>query len=126
MWSKARGLLALANRPTRKHSVDHADGVLNAVDRHERAEARALLLAQQHLVAHVDPVDLAAGLAVLGLDLAGLVEERLAPADVVDHLLDLLRRGVRRQPRLSIAQIIQRRALALAGLAILLLRQHEV
>ena len=67
----------------------------SAIDRDEGAEARALLLAEQHLVEHVEPVERDARLAVLGLLL--LVEERLAAADLVDDVLDLLRRSVGRQ-----------------------------
>src|SRR5215813_1440921 len=76
---------------SRQRAVDHVDRVLKPVHRHERAEARALLLAEQHLIEHVEPIERNTRLAIFALDLSGLVEERLAPADFVDHLLDLLR-----------------------------------
>src|SRR5262249_20382771 len=101
----------------RQRPVDHVDRVLEAVHRHERAEARAFFLPQQDLVEHVEPLERDAGLAVPGLDLAGLVEERLAPADLVDHLLDLLGTRIIRELGERVAQIEQRRALAIAGLA---------
>src|SRR3954471_8219398 len=41
----------------RQRAVDHVDGVLHAIDRDEGAEARAFLLAEQHLVEHVEPVE---------------------------------------------------------------------
>src|SRR5262245_12179764 len=72
---------------TRQRAVDHVDGVLQAVDRDERAEARAFLLAEQHLVQHVEPVERDARLAVLGL--LFLIEERRTAANVVEHVLDL-------------------------------------
>ena len=97
----------------------------NAVDRDERAEARAFLLPEQHLIEHVEPVERHAGLAVLGLLL--LVEERLAPADLVDHVLDLLRR---RSPRGSCDSASRRSIKASRStsrrLAEFLFRQHEV
>ena len=55
-----------------------------------------------------------------------VVEERLAPADLVDHVLDFLRRRVRRQIRQRVAQIDQRGALDLGRLAEFLRRLHEV
>src|SRR5437660_12382147 len=109
-----------------ERAVDHGDGVLEAVDRRERAEARALLLAEQHLIEHVEPFERHARLAVPALDLAGAIEERLAPADLIHHLLNLLRRRVRRQLREAVAQIEQRRALGLGRLAELLRRQDEI
>ena len=60
------------------------------------------------------------------LALPSCVEERLAPADLVDHVLDLLGGGVGRQLRERVAQVGERRALGLARLAVLLRRQHEV
>src|SRR6185312_16502331 len=93
-------------------------------DRDEGAEARALLLAEQDLVENVEPVERDAGTAVLAL-LHG-IEERLAPADLVDHVLNIFGRGARRQARQRIAQILQRDALALRRLAELLRRRHEV
>src|SRR4029077_18573544 len=68
------------SRP-RQRTVDHVDGVLQPIDRDKRAEARALLLAEQHLVQHVEPVERDARLAVLGLLL--LVEERRPAPDVI-------------------------------------------
>src|SRR5512137_2832754 len=74
------------SRRARQRAVDHVDRVADAVDGDERAEARALLLAELHLVEHVEPVERHARLAVLGLRLARLVEKRLAPPDLVDDL----------------------------------------
>ena len=90
-------------RAARQRAVDHVDGVLHAIDRDERAEARAFLLAEQHLVEHVEPVERHAGLAVLGLLL--LVEERLAAADLVDHVLNRSARRVPGKLRQRVAQI---------------------
>ena len=95
-------------------------------DGDERTEARAFLLAEQDLVQHVEPVEHDAGLAVLGLDLAGLVEKRLAPPDLVDDFLNAFGRLIRRQLSERVAQIDQRRALRGRRLAELLFRQHEV
>src|SRR6202034_2392038 len=97
------------SRRARQRAVDHVDGVLDAVGGDERAEARTLLLAEQHLIEHVEPVERNAGLAVLALLL--LVEEWLAPADLIDHLLDRFRRGIGRELRQPIAQVEQCRAL---------------
>src|SRR5437764_4354434 len=99
MLNAARLIPRRASSRPRQRAVDHVDRVLQPVDGHERAEARALLLPEQHLVEHVEPVERDAGLAILGLDLAGLVEERLAPPDLVDDLLDLFRRRIGRQLR---------------------------
>ena len=96
----------------------------HAIDGDERAEARAFLLAEQHLVEHVEPVERDARLAVLGLLL--LVEERLAAADLIDDVLDRLRRGLRRQLRERVAQVGKRLALDLARLAEFFGRPHEV
>src|SRR5262249_39628360 len=93
-WPCASGHKALRSCGPCERAVDHVDRVLDAVDRDERAETRSLLLAEQHLVEHVEPVERDARLAVLGLDLAGLVEERLAPAHLVNHPLALLRAAV--------------------------------
>src|SRR5262249_1764352 len=57
----------LTSRTPRQRAVDHVDRVLHAVHRDEGAEARALLLAEQHLVQHVEPVERDAGTAVLAL-----------------------------------------------------------
>src|SRR6266567_3970470 len=94
-----------------ERAVDQRHGVVEPVDRHERAEAGALLLAEQHLVEQIEPFERHARLAVLGLDLAGAVEERLAPPDLVDDLLDPLRAGVGGELRERVAQIEQRLAL---------------
>src|SRR5690349_14540974 len=66
---RQRGLRRPGERP-----VDHVDRIRDAVDGDEGAEARALLLPEQHLVEHVEPVERHAGAAVLAL-LHG-VEER--------------------------------------------------
>src|SRR5580693_6173643 len=96
------------SRRAGQRAVDHVDGVLDAVGGGEGAEARAPLLAEQHLIEHVEPVERDAGLAVLAF--LFLVQERLAAADLVDHVLDSFRRRVGRQLRQRIAQVDQRRA----------------
>src|SRR5262249_62397162 len=65
-----------------ERAVDQRDRVVEAVDRHERAETRPLLLAEQHLIEQIEPFERNARLTVPRLDLAGAVEERLAPADL--------------------------------------------
>src|ERR1043166_5557930 len=117
---------ALRSSRSRQRAVDHGDGVVEPVDRRERAEARAFLLPEQHLIEHVEPFERHARLAILALDLSGAVEKRLAPSDLVHHLLNLLRRRVHRQLREPVAQVEQRRALALGRPAELLRGQHEV
>src|SRR5712691_1267415 len=114
------------SRRARERAVDQRHGVVEPVDRHERAEARAFLLAEQHLVKQIEPFERDAGLAVLGLDLAGAVEEGLASPDLVDDFLDPLRARVGGELRERVAQIEQRLALDRGGLAELLLRQHEI
>src|ERR1700751_756215 len=52
------------SRP-RQRAVDHGNRILHAIDRDERAEARAFFLAEQHLVEHVEPVERNARAAVL-------------------------------------------------------------
>src|SRR5829696_746916 len=74
-------------RAPRQRAVDHVDGVLHAIHRDERTEARALLLAEQHLIEHVEPVERNAGPAILAL--LHLIQKRLAAADLVDHVLDV-------------------------------------
>jgi hypothetical protein len=76
---------------TRQRAVDHADGVVEAIDRGERAKARTFLLPEQHLVEHVEPVERDARLAILGLLL--LIEERLAAADFIDKAAAFLPRA---------------------------------
>src|SRR6516164_8087371 len=97
-----RGILRSSR--ARERAVDHGDRVGEPVDRRERAEARALLLPEQNLVEHVEPIDRDAGLVVLGLDLAGLVEEGLAPADLIDHILNLLAGRIVRKLAERVAQ----------------------
>src|SRR6266436_9700696 len=109
--------MSLGQRP----SVPHLRSA-----RKERAEARTLLLAEQHLIEHVEPIERNARLAVFALHLSGLVEKRLAPADCVNHLLDLLRGRISRELRERLAQVEKRGTLALARLAKPLLRQHEI
>src|SRR5215813_2019716 len=109
-----------------QRTVDHLDRVPKPVHRYERAEARTLLLAEQHLIEHVEPIERDTRLAVFALDLSSLVEERLAPTDFVDHLLDLLGGRIGGQLHKRLAQVEKRRTLALARLAEPLLRQHEV
>src|ERR1041385_159124 len=90
MMVSAAGVMILVLSRPRQRAVDHVDGVLRPVHRDKGAEPRAFLLAEQHLVEHVEPVERDAGLAVLGLFL--LVEERRAAADLIDHVLDRLGR----------------------------------
>src|SRR5947209_3193954 len=71
------------SRRARQRAVDHVDCIHQAIDGDEGAKARALLLAEQHLVEHVEPVERHAGTAILALFV--VVEERLAAADLVDH-----------------------------------------
>src|ERR1700761_6486156 len=82
------------SRRPRERAVDHIDRISDAVGGHERTEARAFLLAEQHLVEHVEPFERDAGLAVLALFL--LVENRPPPADLVNHILDRFRGGLAR------------------------------
>src|SRR5262249_21302429 len=114
------------SRRTRERTVDHGDRVLEAIHRRERAEARALLLTEQYLIKHVEPLERYARLAVFGFYLAGAVEERLAPADFIHDLLNFLCRGIGWQLREAVAQIEQRRPLAFGRLAEFLRRQHEI
>src|SRR5690349_23737354 len=95
----------------RQRTVDHVDGVLQTVDRNERTKARTFLLAQQHLIEQIEPVERNARFAVLRLFL--LVQERLATADLVDHILDILRARGGSQLRERVAQIDQRCALGI-------------
>src|ERR1700749_4188257 len=85
-----------SGRP-RQRAVDHGDGVGNAIDRDKGTEARALLLAEQHLVEHVEPVERDARPAILAL--LHMIQERLAPPDLVDHVLYLLCSRIGRQAR---------------------------
>src|SRR6266404_2847321 len=101
------GASVRATSRARERAVDHVHRVLQSVDRHERAEARAFFLAEQDLVEHVEPIERDAGLAVAGLDLAARIEERLAPADLVDQLLDLLGTRIGGKLRERVAQIHQ-------------------
>src|SRR5262245_13312093 len=80
MRARVEGAIAERLCRSRQRAVDHVDRILEPIERHERSEARALFLAEEHLIQQVEPIERDAGLAVLGLDLAGLVEERLAPA----------------------------------------------
>src|SRR5258708_21955533 len=72
----------------RQRAVDHGDRIRQPIDRDERAEARAFFLAEQHLIEHVEPVERNAGPAILAL--LYRVEERLAAADLLEPVLDLL------------------------------------
>src|SRR5258708_12045569 len=63
---------------TRQRAIDHGDRVRQAIDRDKRAEARAFLLSEQHLIKHVEPVQRNALPAILAF--LDRVEERLAPA----------------------------------------------
>jgi hypothetical protein len=51
----------------RQRAVDHGDSIRYAIDGDEGAEPGALLLAEQDLVEHVEPVERDAGTAVLAL-----------------------------------------------------------
>src|SRR5262249_24132370 len=77
-----------ASGRSRQRAVDHRNRVSDAIGSDEGTEARTFLLAEQHLIEHVEPVERHARFAVLGFDLADLVEKRLAAADLIDHLLD--------------------------------------
>src|ERR1700675_4515220 len=81
---------AMSGRPCQR-AVDHRDRVRQAVDRDKGAEARAFFLAEQDQVEHVEPVERNARPAILAL--LHWVEERLATADLVDHVLDVFGRG---------------------------------
>src|SRR5262245_57495050 len=118
--------LAAALRRAGQRAVDHRDRVLQPIDRGERTEAWAFLLPEQHLIEHVEPFERHARLAVLGLALAALVEEGLAPADLVNHVLNLFGVRVSWQLRECVAQIVERCTLDLAWLAECFGRQHKV
>src|SRR5262245_59514437 len=126
MRAKTEGAIAGRLCRSRERAVDHVDRVLEPVERHKRAEARAFFLAEQHLVEHIEPIERDARFAILGLDLSSLVEEWLASADLVDYLLNLFCTGIGGELRQRIAQVEERRAFVLARLAESLLRQHEV
>src|SRR5258706_10472870 len=81
----------------RQRAVDHRHRIRQTVDRDERTEARAFFLTQQHLIEHVEPVERDPRPAVLAL--LHWVQERLAPAALVDHVLDLLGGRAPRQVR---------------------------
>src|SRR5436189_5831399 len=87
----------------RQRAVYHVDRVLHAIDRDEGAEARAFLLAQEHLIEDVEPVERDAGPAVFRW--LFVIEERLTPADLVDDVLDVLGARALRQVRQRVAQI---------------------
>src|SRR6202165_250294 len=108
----------------RPRAVDHRYRVRQSIDRDEGAEARAFFLAEQYLIEHVEPVERDTRPAILAL--LHRVQERLAPADLVDHVLDFLRRRVRRQLRQCIAQILQRDALGIGRLAEFLRRRDKI
>src|SRR5450759_1019852 len=76
-------------RPCQR-AVDHGHRIRQAVDRDERSEARTLFLTEQHLIEHVEPVERDARPAILAF--LHRIQERLAPPDLVDHVLDLLGR----------------------------------
>jgi hypothetical protein len=111
------------SRP-RECAVDHRDRILNTIDRGERAETRPFLLAEQHLIEHVEPVERNARLAVLGRLL--VIEERLAAADLVDDILNVFGGRVRGELRKRVAQVGKRRALAFGRLTEFLFWQHEI
>ena len=97
----------------------------HAVDRDERAEARAFLLPEQHLVEHVEPVERDAGAAVLarasscrGTARGGRSRRRRSGCPRPSRPVGKLRQRV--------AQIGERLALALGRLAELLRRRDEV
>src|ERR1700737_3002878 len=78
------GELWVRLRP-RQRAVDHGDRTRNAIHGDEGAEARALFLAEQHLVEHVEPVERDAGTAVLAL--LHRIKERLAAAGLLGRRL---------------------------------------
>src|SRR4029079_16909280 len=110
------------SRP-RQRTVDHIDGVLKPVDRDEGAEARSLLLAEQHLVEHVEPIQRDAGLAILGR--LFLIKKRRPAPHVVEHVLNFVGRRGRRKIGERVTKVEQRLALFRAGITELLLRQDE-
>src|SRR5712664_1198929 len=63
-----------------QRAVDHRDRIRHAVDRDERAKARAFFLAEQDLVEHVEPVERNARPTILAL--LHLIQKRLAAADL--------------------------------------------
>ncbi len=79
---------------------------------------------QEHLIEHVEPLERDAGLAVFCRLL--VIEERLAPPDLVDDILNRFGSRAGRKLRKRIAQIGKRLALALARLAEFFRREHEV
>src|SRR5260370_19118384 len=89
----SRALLIRATRllpRPRQRAVDHGHRIGEAIDRDERAEARAFFLTEQHLIEHVEPVERHARPPILAL--LYRVKERLAPAHLLDDVLDLLGR----------------------------------
>src|SRR5260370_610838 len=87
----SRALLIRATRllpRPRQRAVDHGHRIGEAIDRDERAEARAFFLTEQHLIEHVEPVERHARPPILAL--LYRVKERLAPANPADHVPDFL------------------------------------
>jgi hypothetical protein len=72
-------------------------GVVDAVERHERAEAWPLLFAEQDLVDGVEPGQRYAGLFRCGALGGDVLIARHGAADIVEHGLDIFRRGIGRQ-----------------------------
>src|SRR5262245_33885729 len=101
-WRGSFGQVSRSRR-SRQRTVDHVDGILQAIDRDERAEPRSFLLAEQYLIKQIEPIQRDAGLAILRL--LFLVQKRLTAPDLVDHGLDVLGTGFRRQLRKRIPQM---------------------
>src|SRR5262249_60545164 len=92
--SRARTKGAIAERlcRSRQRPVDHLDRIGEAIHRHEGAEPRALLLPEQHLIKHVEPIERDAWLSIFAFDLYAFVMVWLACAICVNHMLDTLGR----------------------------------
>src|SRR5262249_61255250 len=89
------GVIAERLCRSRQRPVDHLDRIVEAIQRHEGAKSRALLLAEQHLIKHVEPMERNAWLSIFALDLPAFVQERLASAHFLNHLLNLFGSGLR-------------------------------
>ena len=61
-----------------QRAINQSGRVVNSIDRHEGARTRSFLLAEEHLVEHVEPLERDPRLAVLGLDLAAPIQKRFA------------------------------------------------
>src|SRR5579872_3778711 len=62
----SQGRQRVSTRPCQR-AIDHRDRIGKPIDRDKGAETRALLLPEQHLIKHVEPVERHARTAVLAL-----------------------------------------------------------